>query len=140
MGETGRVYATEISEKALKTVSDRVAKDKIANVVPVLSDSTDTKLKPDSIDAAFICNVLHHVPADARAPLVKDIVKAIKPGGFFFLVDWPVDAKVRNDPNNRIPKNDLIKLAQDAGLVLDAEFFYLPNQVFLRFKKPKAAQ
>jgi ubiquinone/menaquinone biosynthesis C-methylase UbiE len=138
VGETGKVYATEISEKALKPVADRVAKDKIANVACVLSDPTDTKLKADSLDAAFIANVLHHVPADARPALVKDIVRAIKPGGFFFLVDWRVDAKVKNDPNNRIPKEDLIKLAKGAGLELDAEFFYLTNQVFLRFIKPAA--
>ena len=136
IGETGRVYATEISEKALKPVADRVARDKVANVVCVLSDPTDTKLKADSLDAAFIANVLHHVPADARAALVKNIVKAVKPGGFFFLVDWRVDAKVKNDPNNRIPKEDLIKLVTGAGLDLDAEFFYLTNQVFLRFIKP----
>lgn len=138
VGDAGKVYATEISEKALKPVADRVARDKIANVVPVRSDPTDTKLKADSLDAAFICNVLHHVPAGARAPLVKDIVKAIKPGGVFFIVDWRVDAKVKNDPKNRIPKDDLIKLAKDAGLELDAEFFYLVNQVFLRFAKPAA--
>ena len=49
-----------------------------------------------------------------------------------------MDAKVKNDPNNRIPKEDLIKLAKGAGLELDAEFFYLTNQVFLRFIKPAA--
>ncbi len=31
-----------------------------------------------------------------------------------------------------------IKLAKDAGLELDAEFFYLVNQVFMRFTKPAA--
>jgi len=138
VGDAGKVYATEINEKTLKAVSDRVARDKIANVVPVLSDPTDTKLATDSLDVAFICNVLHHVPADSRAALVKDIARAIKPGGFFFIVDWRVDAKIKYDLNRRIPKDDLIKLAKDAGLELDAEFFYLPHQVFLRFAKPAA--
>lgn len=95
--ETGKVYATEISERALKSVADRVARDKIANVVPVLSAPKDTRLKPESLDTAFVCNVLHHVPTSARASLVKDIAKAIKPGGNFFIVDWRVDAKVKND-------------------------------------------
>ena len=138
VGDTGKVFATEISEKSLKSVAGRVARDKIANVAPVLSDPTDTKLKADSLDAAFICNVLHHVPAGARAALVKDIVRAIRPGGFLFIVDWRVDAKVKYDLNRRIPKQDLIKLAKGAGLELDAEYFYLVNQVFLRFTKPAA--
>ncbi len=138
VGDTSKVYATEISERALKAVADRVARDKITNVVPIRSDPTDTKLKAESLDTAFICNVLHHVPAQARPALVKDIAKAIKPGGAFFIVDWRVDAKVKYDLNRRIPKADLIKLAKDAGLELDAEFFYLTHQVFLRFNKPAA--
>ncbi len=138
VGNTGKIYATEISEKALKSVANRVARDKIANVACVQSDPTDTKLKADTLDAAFICNVLHHVPASARAALVKDIAKAIKPGGVFFIVDWRVDAKIKYDLNRRVPRDDLIKLAKDAGLELDAEFFYLTHQVFLRFAKPAA--
>lgn len=136
VGDSGKVYATEISDKALRAVRDRVAKGKIANVTPVKSDATDTKLRPAGLDAAFICNVLHHVPAKDRAALVKDIARAIKPGGRFFLIDWRVDAKVRHDKDRRIPRADLVKLAKGAGLELDAEFFYLEHQVFLRFVKP----
>ena len=76
------------------------------------------------------------MPQDQRAPLVKDIVRAIKPGGVLFLIDWRVDAKIQHDLNLRIPKEDLLKLAAGAGLVLEAEYFYLEHQVFFRFRKP----
>ena len=136
VGEKGKVFATEISAKALKSVSDRVKKDKLTNIEPVVSEPTDTKLKPDSVDAAMLCNVLHHVPKDKRLGLTKDVVRSIKPGGFLYILDWRVDAKTKHDPNRRIPKKDLIKLATDAGMVLDAEFYYLKHQVFLRCRKP----
>jgi ubiquinone/menaquinone biosynthesis C-methylase UbiE len=138
VGATGKVYATEISEKLLKPVSDRVKKDKLTNIEPVLSDPTDTKLANESVDAALVVNVLHHVPKDQRAALVKDIVEAIRPGGYLFIVDWRLKAKVKHDIGRRIPRDDLLKLATDAGLKLDAEFYYLEHQVFLRLRKATA--
>jgi ubiquinone/menaquinone biosynthesis C-methylase UbiE len=136
VGEKGKVFATEISAKALKTVADRVKKEKLTNVEPVVSEPTNTKLEANSVDAAVLCNVLHHVPKDKRAGLTKDVARAIKPGGFLYILDWRVDAKVKHDPNRRIPRKDLVKLATDIGLVLDAEYHYLKHQVFLRFRKP----
>jgi len=135
VGATGKVYATEISTKALKAVSDRVAKEKLTNIETVLSDPTDTKLADESVDSVVIVNVLHHVPKDKRAPLVKDIVESIRPGGYLFIVDWRLKAKIKHDIGRRIPRDDLVKLATDTGLKLDAEFHYLVHQVFLRFRK-----
>ena len=138
VGEKGKVFATEISAKALKTVADRVKKDKLTNIEPVVSEPTNTKLEANSVDAAMLCNVLHHVPKDKRLALTKDIVRSIKPGGFLYILDWRVDAKTKHDPKRRIPRKDLVKLATDVGLVLDAEYHYLKHQVFLRCRKPAA--
>ena len=136
VGAKGKVFATEISKGALKNVSARAAKENIKNIQTVLSEPTKTNLAAESVDAAMICNVLHHVPKKLRADLVKDIAQALKPGGAFFIIDWRVNAKVKYDKDRRIPKTDLVKLATDAGLTLDAEFHYLQNQVFLRLRKP----
>jgi hypothetical protein len=57
-----------------------------------------------------------------------------------FLIDWRVDAKTKHDRNRRIPRDDLMAMMTGAGLELDAEFLYLPHQVFLRFRKPPAAK
>ncbi len=140
VGPKGKVYATEISEKAIKSVADRVKRDKITNINPVISEPTRTKLAANSVDAAVICLVLHHVPKNIRAPLTKDIARAIKPGGYLYILDWRVKAAVKHDKDRRIPRADLIKLATDAGLVLDAEYHYLVHQVFLRLRKPTKAK
>jgi len=131
----GKVYGTEISEKALKSVKDRVERDKLTQIEPVLSGPTDTKLPDACLDAALICNVLHHVPKDQRAALVKDIARSLKPGASLSIVDWRVDAKIDHDKDRRIPRDEFLQLAKDAGLTLDAEFHYLVHQVFLRLRK-----
>jgi arsenite methyltransferase len=136
VGPKGKVFATEISEKGLKAVDARAKKDNITNIKTIKSDPNKTKLAPESVDLATICNVLHHVKKEDRAPLVKDIAAALKPGGSFFIIDWRMKAGIKHDKNHRVPRADLVKLAEDAGLKLDAEFFYLKNQVFLRFNKP----
>jgi len=136
VGAAGKVYATDIAAKTVKAMAARVTKERLSNIEPVLSGPAETKLAADSVDVAFVCNVLHHVPAAGRAALTKDVVRSIKPGGFLFIVDWRLKADVRHDRNRRISRGDLVKLATDTGVVLDAEFFYLTNQVFLRFRKP----
>jgi ubiquinone/menaquinone biosynthesis C-methylase UbiE len=138
VGEAGKVCATEISAKSLKSITDRAKREKASNIECVLSEATDTKLKDASCDAAILCNVLHHVPKAQRPALSRDIVRALKPGGFFYIVDWREDAKIKHDLNRRIPRDELLKLAKDAGLSLDAEYHYLVHQVFLRFRKPPA--
>jgi arsenite methyltransferase len=136
VGEKGKVLATEISEKGLKSIDARAKKNNITNIQTIKSDPKKTKLAPCSVDAAIIVNVLHHVKKEDRVELVKDIAAAIKPGGSFFILDWRMKAAIKHDKNHRVPRETLVGYAQGAGLKLDAEFFYLENQVFLRFKKP----
>lgn len=138
VGAGGKVFAEDVDARALKSISDRVAKDNLANIVVVKGVDTDTKLQDESLDAALFVNVFHHVPKEHRPGLAKDVVRALKPGGYFFLIDWTFDANVPYDKGRRIPRDDLLKLGAEAGLKLDAEFLYLEHQVFLRFRKPTA--
>ena len=137
VGGSGKVFATDIDVKALKSVSQRAEKEHLGQIEAVLSEPTETKLKAGSVDAALLSDVLHHVPAEQRLPLVRSIVQALKPGGVLFIIDWRKSHEVKQDPYDRlIPLEDLVKLGKDAGLTLDAEFHYLKLQVFLRFRKP----
>jgi len=136
VGEKGKVFATDIDAKALAAVKEQAARENRKNVETVLGDPTDPKLAPACADAVLLSDVLHHVDEPLRAPLVKNIVQTLKPGGFLFLLDWRDKSEVPFDRGRHIPRENLVKLMTDAGLVLDAEFHYLKYQVFLRFRKP----
>jgi ubiquinone/menaquinone biosynthesis C-methylase UbiE len=136
VGENGKVYATDIDTKALAAVKEQAAKQNLKNVETVPGEPTDTKLAPASVQTVLLCDVLHHVDAPLRETLVKNIAAAVKPGGYFFIIDWRNKDEVPFDRGRHIPQETLVKLAADAGLVLDAEFHYLKYQVFLRFRKP----
>ncbi|MBM4018674.1 MAG: methyltransferase domain-containing protein [Planctomycetes bacterium] len=136
VGETGEVLAEDIEAKALKAVGDRAQKENARNVKTVQGEPTDAKLPADSLDAVVVCDVLHHVPADLRLPLIKNVVRAMKAGAMLYVIDWRVDAEISHDRDRRIPAEQLIGLGKDAGLTLDAEYHYLKHQVFYRFRKP----
>ena len=88
------------------------------------------------MDALLVCDVLHEVPEAQRLPLVKSAVRALKPGGFLYLIDYRKSRDVTFDPCEKlIPRDELIRIGTDAGLRLDGEFHYLKYQVFLRFQK-----
>jgi ubiquinone/menaquinone biosynthesis C-methylase UbiE len=137
VGQRGAVFAVEVSEAPLKRIRRQIQREHLANIKAVLSKSTDTGLSAESCDAALLCNVLHEVPHGQRLPLVQDVVRTLKPGGFFFVIEWRPCPEVRSDADKRrMSRKDLVKLGTSAGLSRDAEFHYLKHQVFLRFRKP----
>lgn len=86
VGPEGRLWAVDISEGFLDFVGERIEREGLDNVRPVLCDARSTKLPPASIDVAFICDTYHHFeyPADTLASLHA----ALKPGGRLFVVDF----------------------------------------------------
>ena len=140
VGEKGKVFATDIDAKALAAIKDQAARENRKNIETVLSEPTDTKLQPACADVVLVSDVLHHVDEKLREPLLKNVVQALKPGGFLFILDWRDKDEVPFDRGKHIPRDSLVKAATDAGLALDAEFHYLKNQVFLRFRKPSQPQ
>jgi arsenite methyltransferase len=136
VGASGKVYAVDINASALASINQTVNHDSITNITTVLSGNTDTKLDTGSLDAVFFCNVFHEVPKDVRPGLIQDTVRALKPGGYVFLLDWRKSHEVTGDPYERlIPRDELVEMCEKAGLVLDAEYHYLKLQVFFRLRK-----
>jgi len=137
VGDQGHVCAADIDREAVADVRERAKREHLANVEAIVSEPTDTKLTSGSLDAALICNVLHEAAPEQRLPLMRDIVRALKPGACLYLIDWRQSHDVTADPYDElIPRDDLLKLCADSGLTLDAEYHYLKLQVFLRLRKP----
>jgi ubiquinone/menaquinone biosynthesis C-methylase UbiE len=137
VGKQGLVYAVDINAPALEVLKKQAELERLTNVVVVVSEPTDTKLQPESVDVLFICDVLHEVPEAERLPLLKSAAQALKPGGFLYLIDYRKSRDITFDPYEKlIPRDDLVRVCTEAGLLLDEEFHYLKYQVFLRFQKP----
>lgn len=137
VGEKGKVLAVDISEKALKALRGRVKKKDADNVEVKKSEPSDAKIPEKSADAALLCLVLHHASEDARKPLLKSIAKGLKPGGCLFVLDFRKEEdSPYHDTERLVARDRTVKLVKKAGLKLDAEYYYLEHQYFLRFRRP----
>lgn len=141
VGAQGTVFATEINDKQLAGLKRKMGAQR-TNIEYVLSEPTDTKLAPNSLDAVLMCLVIHEVSHEQRPALVKDIAESLKPGAVLAIVDW---RKMEGTPGHdtmeeKLTPEEMLALGRQAGLALDAEFHYLAYQQFVRFRKPDPAE
>lgn len=136
VGEQGLVFTVDVNAHSLDVLKKHAEQEHLTNLVSVVSEPTDVKLQPECVDALLVCDVLHEVPEAQRLSLVKSAVRALKPGGFLYLIDYRKSRDVTFDAYEKlIPRDDLVRICTDAGLRLDGEFHYLKYQVFFRFQK-----
>jgi len=79
VGDTGRVYAVDVSPDMIVHLNRHVRDLKVTNVVTILSAPDDPLLMDASIDRFFICDTWHHIGDHPRyLALMK---KMLRPGG-----------------------------------------------------------
>ena len=86
VGETGWVYAVDISPRFLEHINRKSQEDGVGNVTSVLCSDDSANLPPNSIDVAFICDTYHHF--EHPESTLASIYRAVKPGGMLVLVDF----------------------------------------------------
>lgn len=86
VGKDGKVIAVDIAQKFLDHIKKTSQELGQENVQTLLCTPDSTELQPDSIDAAFICDVYHHFEYPTRS--MTSLYKALKPGGKLYLIDF----------------------------------------------------
>src|SRR5688572_24434 len=59
VGTNGKVYAVDIQQGMLDLLQKTVARERLANIVPVLGATNDPKLPPGSMDLVLMVDVYH---------------------------------------------------------------------------------
>lgn len=86
VGPTGRVIATDISERFVAHVRERAARAGLSQVEVRLGATTDAGLDRESVDLVFVCDVYHHF--EAPMPMLASLFDALKPGGRLVILDF----------------------------------------------------
>jgi ubiquinone/menaquinone biosynthesis C-methylase UbiE len=82
----GRVFATDIGPRQLKTIREYVDKEGLENVTVLEGAAASTNLPAGCCDAVFMRDVYHHVTAiDA---FNKSVLASLKPGGRLAILDF----------------------------------------------------
>lgn len=79
VGEEGFVYAVDVHPLAIERVKEKIEKEGIKNVTPILANASNTGLPDRSIDLAFLFG-LRYI-AGGLVNVIFEIQRILKPGG-----------------------------------------------------------
>jgi SAM-dependent methyltransferase len=132
VGETGRVYAVDVSPDMIRHLNHRLRDAGIRNVVPVLADPDDPLLPDASVDRLVIVDTWHHI--EDQLKYLGLLKRVLKPGGQVVHIDFQKrDLPVGPPVGMKIAREDIVKQMEAAGFRLAAEHGFLPYQYFLVF-------
>lgn len=87
LGPSGRVFATDITESALRRVRAYAQSEGLTNVTVIEGAAAATNLPPACCDAIFMRDVYHHITEPEAFD--KSLAASLKPGGRLVVIDFP---------------------------------------------------
>jgi len=134
VGEQGHVFAVDASPPLLSLLRDRVARDGIRNLTPVLAAGDDPLLPPASCDTALMVNTFHHF--HDKTGYLRRLSRALRPGARVAIIDfYEHELPTGPPPEQKVSKAAALDHARAAGFVLEREEGFLPYQYFLVFHR-----
>jgi len=86
VGEKGRVLAVDITPKFLEHIQATAREANLPNIDTILCSEDSTKLPPESVDLAFICDTYHHFEFPYKT--MDSLRRALRPGGRVVMIDF----------------------------------------------------
>jgi ubiquinone/menaquinone biosynthesis C-methylase UbiE len=137
VGESGKVYAVDISAEFVAHVEKIAREQKLGNIIGVVCKPDSAELPPGSVDLAFICDTYHHFEFPVKT--MKSIQRALKPKGQVVLIDFHRIQGVSSDwiiSHVRAGQEAFAQEIIDAGFrQIEEKKDLLKESYFLRFEK-----
>jgi SAM-dependent methyltransferase len=136
VGNTGKVYATDIQAGMLDRLRERMGKAGLSNIVPVLSTATDAKLPVGALDLVLLVDVYHEFSHPRE--MMAGIRAALKENGRLVLLEYR-----KEDPAVPIREEHKMSIAtvkqelEGEGFRLEKVVNDLPRQHMLVFTRRK---
>jgi precorrin-6B methylase 2 len=113
VGQSGRVYSTEISVDRLADIRRAAAEAGLSNVIVQEAAERATGLPSECCDAIFMRRVYHHLTA--RSATLTSIHDALKPGGRLVIIDFRPDGLVGTLTRMGVHQAEVIRAATSTG-------------------------
>ncbi len=137
VGPKGKVYAVDIQKEMLDLIRQRMQREKVANVEPVLGTESDPKLPANSIDLILMVDVYHEFSHPYE--MVEAMVKSLKVGGKLVFVEYRLeDPKVPIKLVHKMTQKQVIREMRPHPLVHVKTIGTLPWQHVIVFEKKAA--
>jgi len=136
VGAQGRVYAVDIAPEFITGIGVRAREEGYGNVVGVVSEQRSTRLAPNSVDLAFVCDTYHHF--EYPQAMLASIHQALRPGGRLIIIDFRREAGFSSPwvmGHVRAGEAQVIEEVTAAGFTLSERPDFLRVNYFLTFTK-----
>lgn len=136
VGAGGRVYAVDIAPEFVAGIEARARAEAFGNVVGVVSEQRTTRLAPNSIDLAFVCDTYHHF--EYPQAMLASIRQALRPGGRLIIIDFRRETGFSSPwvmGHVRAGEAQVIAEVTAAGFALSAQPDLLRSNYFLTFTR-----
>ena len=134
VGPNGSVFAEDIQQQMVESITRRVEREGLTNVQPILGTPTDARLQP-GLQAVLIVDTYPQF----REPvtLLRNIAAAMAPGGRLGIVDFKTDGAGGPGPplEERLEPSVIRRDAERAGFTLRSHETFLRYQYLLVFVK-----
>ena len=131
----GTVYAVEVDKDFVALMEDRLEKQALTNVRPMLGKFEDPLL-PEKVDLAFFSDVLHHIAN--RGAYLKTVAGYLKPGGRIAVIELDhtqPKSPHREQPDLQVTKPQLDEWMKAAGLTKVSDFPIFDDKWFVVYRK-----
>jgi precorrin-6B methylase 2 len=116
VGQSGRVYSTELSADRLNDIRQAVAEAELPNVAVLEAGERATNLPAECCDAIFMRRVYHHLSAPSA--ILTSIHEALRPGGRLLIIDFRPDGILGMATGMGADRAQLIRAATAVGFEL----------------------
>ncbi len=137
VGDEGRILAVDIQPEMLKLLRDRMEKDGIDNITPILGSLHNPRLPDGTVDLILLVDVYHEFSHPEH--MLHAMRRSLAPDGLIVLVEFRAeDPKVPIKPLHKMSKEQIMKEFPPNGFKLVKEFDSLPWQHMMFFGRDEA--
>lgn len=126
VGAEGRVLGLDVEDTLVHHMSQRAERQGWANVTARRVPYDDPELAAGSVDRVLTVNTWHHI--GDRPRYAAKLLRALKPGGRVYVVDYTLDSPSGPPPEHRLPPEQIIRELEEGGFEAEVVEETLPRQ------------
>lgn len=144
IGETGRIYSTELGEDAIEELRAAIEEAELTNTTVTVREGHPmrTNLPEGCCDALVMRRVYHHI--DEPAPWNESLYRTLRPGGRLAIIDFlPWGGTEAEDPADRdsgnqhgITAETVVTELERAGFTIVSSEVRSDEDVYVLARKP----
>jgi len=132
VGESGKIYANDISRRALNSLESRKEREGITHVETIVGEVEDPLLPP-GLDMVFIVNAFHDIAR--QVTLLNNLAPSLKPGAPVVIIDRDPD-KLGNDSGHVLTRDEVLERIERSVFQLDRIETFLPQHTIYIIRAP----